>query len=235
MSFPQVRGTKLINVNSMFHDRIHAGEVLAELIEPYVKEPNHFFIIPNGGVPVALPIIKKMVNSNLVPYYDLIPVKKIYIPFQSAGFGAITLDNEVLLNAPLVQRMNIHPKDIERLAETTIQEIERRKLSYKITKKGFDLRNKAAIIIDDGLPSGITMMAAIKSLRQFKPFKIIIAIPTASQLAIDNISPFVNEILCPNIRNTSFFSTAHCYDNYPKLNIDETKNYLEKFPILQHS
>ena len=173
----------------MYRDRIHAGEILADILLPLLKRNPYIFVIPNGGVPVAIPILKKLQKNNVPFEWALLVVKKIYIPNTTAGFGAITTDREILLNGPLVTRMEMHPDEIQRLAAKTLQELERREAEYGIEKRDYDLEGKQTVIIDEGLPSGITMMAAIKSLQHFHPSELIVAIPTASQTAIIQIEP----------------------------------------------
>ena len=180
----------------LFHDRRHAGEILADALTPYVMQYPHLFIIPNGGVPVALPIVQKLYRESGRVQYDLLPVKKIHIPHRPVGFGAVTLTGEILLNAPLVTRMKLSPFDIQELASLTLDEINHRKQEYGIKDKNFNLKGRITIIIDEGLPSGITMIAAITSLQKFKPSRLIIAVPTASKIAIDRISSHIGEIIC---------------------------------------
>jgi putative phosphoribosyl transferase len=215
----------------MFRDRIHAGEILADLLRPYIKRDPYFFVIPNGGVPVAIPIIKLFYELNSKVDFQLLPVKKIHLPQRSSGFGAITIDGEVLLNGPLITRMKLPPAEIQSLTESTLKEINQRKLDYAIEPLSDDLTKKVVVIVDEGLPTGITMMAAIKSLQKFHPFELIVAVPTASQLAIDRISPYVNTIICPNIRRTFFFSTAHSYRSYQEVGVEEVKLLLKSIPL----
>jgi putative phosphoribosyl transferase len=212
----------------MYRDRTHAGEVLAAILFPILKRNPYIFVIPNGGVPVAVPILKKLQKNNLLFEYAMLIVKKIYIPNTTAGFGAITIDREILLNGLLVTRMEMHPNEIQRLTAKTLREVERREAEYGIEKQEYNLEGRQTVIIDEGLPSGITMMAAIRSLQKFHPSELIVAIPTASQMAITQIEPEVSQIICPNVRKSFFFSTAQAYAHYSRVNIEMVKKLLKE-------
>jgi predicted phosphoribosyltransferase len=186
------------------------------------------FTIPNGGVPIAIPVLRAFHEAQVNFEFHLLPVKKILIPQQTAGFGAITLDGQILLNGPLTARMQMHPDEIRHLARKTMQQIQRRRHAYSIEQQTFQLTERIVLLLDDGLPSGITMLAAIQSLQKYNPLKIVVAVPTASQIAVDRIQPYVHEFICPNIRSTAFFSTEHAYETYSELDIERTKFFLEQ-------
>ena len=92
--------------------------------------------------------------------------RKIPIPFNTeAGYGAVTEDGVIVLNEPLVRDLRLTRSDIELQAEEIKAEIRRRTAVYRAVLKPSSVKGKIAIVIDDGLASGYTMMAAIKSLR----------------------------------------------------------------------
>ncbi len=205
-----------------YETRFKAGEILAELIreqdlkllELITKVPDQFFCfcIPNGGVPVAEGFCSKLNIS-----YDMLIVRKIKIPFNTeAGFGSITTDGTVLMNEPLLKHLNLTAKEIEDSIETTKQEIKERQRFYK--KESFleeiyekCIQDKQIFMIDDGLASGFTMLAAIRMVKKYSPKKVYLAIPTAPLRTVKRIEKEVDEIFCPNIRNVARFAVADAY------------------------
>ena len=215
----------MIMVFEIYETRVTAGEILAELInkedkELYnhiIKSPKTFFCysIPNGGVPVSEGFCSKL-NIN----YDMLIVRKIKIPWNTeAGFGSITTDGTILINEPLLSRLNLSDQDFQKSINVTKNEIrERLKLYDKETHLEENYKTKIQdnhiFIMDDGLASGFTMLAAIKMIKKYNPKKLFIAIPTAPLRTIQEIEPKVEKIYCPNIRDVWRFAVADAYKNW---------------------
>ncbi len=217
----------------VFRDRNHAGIILADLLESQDLSNTEILAIPNGGVPVALPIYNKIQKKSPATTFNLLIVRKIPIPFNTeAGFGAITLDGTVILNEPLVQRIGLTEVQIQNQVTKVMAQMKQRLKEYGISSAKLDLKNKNVIIVDDGLASGFTMIAAIKSIHKFKPQKIIIAVPTAPQSSVDRVSPLVDEIVCPNVQNTLYFAVANAYKNWYDLEIAEVRGLLQKANLI---
>ncbi|MGV9172403.1 MAG: phosphoribosyltransferase [Promethearchaeia archaeon] len=190
------------------------------------------FAIPNGGVPVAEGFCNK-----LDLHYDLLIVRKIKIPWNpEAGFGSITTDGTILINKPLFNQLNLSEEGKARAIETTKQEI-RERLDFYNKKKGYienlgsKIRKKTIILIDDGLASGFTMMAAIKMIKKYDPQQILINVPTAPQRTVKKINPKVDEIYCPNVKNVFRFAVANAYKNWYDLSAAEV---LEVLNVSEH-
>jgi predicted phosphoribosyltransferase len=205
-----------------YESRIKAGEILAEFIlgqNPEFKkilenrtEKIFLFTIPNGGVPVAEGFCK-VLNIN----YDILIVRKIKIPYNTeAGFGSVTTDGTVLINEALLSRLRLSESSIQKSIEVTKKEIrERIEYYHKTTdlELAYDsiIKNNYIFIMDDGLASGFTMLAAIKMIKKYKPKQLNIAIPTAPLHTVNRIQDNVDEVYCPNIRKTSWFAVADAY------------------------
>ena len=216
-------------MNDVFRDRKEAGEKLAELLEPYAMELLSIIAIPNGGAPVAFPIFKKFRKKNPNIKFELLVVRKIPIPYNTeAGFGAITSDGTIILNPPLVARLGLTDEQINQLAAKVLEQIQQRLQKYGIQTQEFELKDKVVILVDDGLASGYTMIAAIKSVKKFNPQKIIVAVPTAPKSSVDRVSPLVDKLICPNVRDTFFFAVADAYQNWYDLNIAEVRSILDQ-------
>jgi putative phosphoribosyl transferase len=215
---------ELRNKNYVFRDRTHAGELLARKLGPYVEPASMVLAIPSGGVPVG-----KVIAKELGIPLDLIIVRKLPIPYNTeAGFGSISWDGEVMLNKRLVKQLQLSSEEISRAIEDVNHELERRMERFRGKRPFPELKGMTVIIVDDGLASGYTMLAAISSIKKRSSARIIVAIPTASKNAIELVSPYVDEIFCLNTRETTVFAVADAYQEWHDLTEQEVLEFLKK-------
>jgi putative phosphoribosyl transferase len=210
--------------NHVFKDRVEAGRVLAEMLEPEYESARDAVVlsIPSGGVPVGLQVMR-----NLHLRFDLIIARKIPIPHNpEAGYGAVTLEGGVFLNEELVSRLGLKPSEIEKQISRLKKELEERQALFRGKKPFPDLSGKTAILVDDGLASGYTMMASVYSVKNMGAKEIVIAVPTAPTETIKKIDPMVDEIYCPNVRDRIFFAVADAYEHWYDLSRTEVLDLL---------
>ena len=208
----------------IFMDRLHAGRLLAEKLREYAgRKDVLLFAVPSGGVPVGYAIAKELGITM-----DLIVVRKVQIPWNTeAGFGALTWHGETILNESLVQHLGLTEKMIEQSVARTRRMIQERLRRFRGDKPMPAFRGKVVILVDDGLASGFTMLAASNSTKKKKPEKIVIAVPTASIGAIELLRPEVDEIVCLNIRTGPIFAVADAYKSWHDLTDEEVSDILE--------
>jgi putative phosphoribosyl transferase len=205
-----------------YRDRKHAGLVLADYIKAYAGANAAILAVPNGGVAVAVPMAKKLGIS-----VNLIIVRKIPIPGSTeAGFGSVASDGTVFLNRPLVWRLHLSQEDIDTGVQRVLVEIRRRMEQYGVKGNYEAVQNCTVILVDDGLASGVTMEAAVHTIKQYKPAEILVAVPTASSQAVERISPLVTRIVCPNIKHVPYFAVAEAYENWYDLTSDDVVSLL---------
>lgn len=217
--------TALRNKIHVFKDRTQAGKLLAKALEKYNNKDAIILAIPSGGVPVGYVAAE---NLNLAAF-DVIIVRKIQIPWNpEAGFGAISLDGTIVLNKPLVDVLGLNQEMIDKCASETMKEIQRRIQKFRDDRPFPDLNNKIVILVDDGLASGFTMIAAINSVRKQKPKKVVVAVPTAPLSTIKRLFPYVDELICLNVRDFRTFAVADAYFKWYDLDDEEVLEYLRK-------
>jgi predicted phosphoribosyltransferase len=140
------------------------------------------------------------------------PVRKIHIPWnREAGFGAISWDGTILFNESILDLLGLKREEIERCIFEEKEEIEKRLKMFRGDKPFPDIQGKTAIVVDDGIASGFTMLVAISSLKKKEPKRIIVAVPTASMSAIQMIRNEADKIFCLNIREGRTFAVADAY------------------------
>lgn len=209
----------------VFKDRSEAGVLLARKLLGYKGTDGIIFGIPSGGVPVAAEIAK-----TLVLPLDLIIVRKVQIPYNTeAGFGAIGPDGRVFLNKDLLSMLNLPEEEVERQIQKTRDMIKMRNEIFRKGREFPSLKNKVAIIVDDGLASGYTMLSALDFVKRNGPQKVVVAVPTGLKQTVGFILPQADELVCLNVRSGSTFAVADAYENWYDLEDDEVISVLNYF------
>lgn len=213
----------------LFNDRVHAGELLSEKLEEYRERSDAvLFAIPSGGVPVTFKVSKKL----KLPW-DLAVTRKIHIPWnREAGFGAVSWDGVILFNEPLVASLGLSDEAVYRCVAEEKEVILKRLKMFRGDKPFPVLYDKSAILIDDGLASGFSMLVTVKSIKQRKAREIVVAVPTAPVSAVERIQPYVDKIICLNIRSGPFFAVADAYKVWYDLTDEEVITILKQAKLL---
>ncbi|RLG05990.1 MAG: phosphoribosyltransferase [Thaumarchaeota archaeon] len=209
----------------VFKDRFHAGELLAEMLKRNLSLGDAILLaIPAGGIPVGYEI-----SCRLNIPMDVVIVRKLQIPWDpEAGFGAVSSDGEIVLNERLVKQLGLSEEIIEEVVRKTLGIIRDRSKKFRMVKPVLDIGDKTVILVDDGLASGYTMLAAIRSIKKKNPKRIIAAVPTASAAAVKLVSRKVDKILCLNVRSGPFFAVADAYREWRDLTDEEVIEILRK-------
>lgn len=180
--------------------------------------------IPRGGVPVGFGVAKAL----QLPL-DVVVPRKLPIPEEpEAGFGAVTADGTVVLNEKLVAMLNLPAKTIDAIVREVTREVKRREDVYRQSGPGVNLSGRAVLLVDDGLASGYTMLAAIKSVRREGPSKVVVAVPCAPSRSIELMAPHVNEAYCLVKSEEPIFAVASFYEDFSDLTDDEVLDYLKR-------
>jgi putative phosphoribosyl transferase len=210
-----------------FIDRTDAGRRLAQELMSYRDKDAVVFAIPRGGVPVAIEVA-----DSLKAPLDIVIVRKIPIPSQpESGFGAVTEDGTLILNEPLLKRLNLNQIQIDKQVGQVRMEIIRRSMVYRRKLQPSPVKGRTAIIVDDGLSSGYTMLAAIQSLRKRKAAEVLVAVPVASEAAYNLVESVVNDIFCLEIVRADGFMLAGFYQNWSVMNDEQVNQFLETWRV----
>ena len=160
-----IEDRRLHNRVGVYRDRDDAGEYLAGALEQFRGTDAFVLAIPSGGVPVGL-----VVSSRLGLPFDLLIIRKIPVPGNTeSGFGAVSLEGDMVLNDPMVRMLRLSPSEIEELAEPVHEELRARNSIFREDRPWPDVRGRTVIIVDDGLASGYTMMTAVENGAKKRP------------------------------------------------------------------
>src|SRR5437868_13444940 len=165
---------------TLYRDRLEAGRILATMLTTYANRNDVLVLaLPRGGVVVAFEVAKAL----HVPL-DVFLVRKLGVPgHEELAMGAIATNGVCVLNDRVVQSLHIPRNVIEPVIAKERKELERREHLYRDGRPAPDVRDRPVILVDDGLATGSTMLAAIVAVRQLEPAKIVVAVPVAAPQA----------------------------------------------------
>jgi putative phosphoribosyl transferase len=186
-------GTALQPAGDRFHDRREAGAWLARHLEDFAGKDALVLGIPRGGVVVAAQVAR-----HLRAELDVIVARKLGAPGQSElAIGAVTANGGRFLNERLIHELGVSPAFLH---EITLQEKEvarRRQERLRGSRPPPLITNRIVIIVDDGLATGATMRAAVRSIRPEQPAKLVVAVPVGARETCRALRSEVDELVCP--------------------------------------
>ena len=210
---------------AVFLDRDHGGEILAKMLKDHTGGDAIVMAIPAGGVPVA----KVMAERLNLPLY-LAVVSKITLPWNTeAGYGAVAFDGTVRLNDNLVARFGLTKEQIQEGIDKTSQKVANRVKALRGAGTWPGLSGRQAILVDDGLASGFTMLVAIEAVKKTGIGSINVAVPTGHESSIVRIASEVDTLYCANIRGGFSFAVADAYVEWSDVREGEVASLLADF------
>ena len=196
-----------------FSDRADAGRRLAEYIAPRPNPDALVFGLPRGGLPVGRPLASAL-ECELHPAL----VRKLPIPSDpEMGFGAVTIDGTLRLNEPVIQAFRITPAEVTRVAEEVRAEIERRATVYPGGWPLPPIEGKTVWLVDDGLATGLTMLAGAQMLRARGPRRLAVAIPCSPTDSLARVASLADEVWCLYVQYARPFAVASYYRDFHDL------------------
>lgn len=178
----------------LFADRVEAGLLLAERLATMNLADPLVLALPRGGVPVGAEIAKRLAAP-----LDVVFVRKLGAPDEpELAIGAIAdgPSPEIVLNAGLVQVLGLSEEYVTAQAARELAAIEQRRREYEGLRSSVDPANRAVIVVDDGVATGMTMQAALRSVRRQHPSRLIAAAPVASREAAAMLKREADDVVC---------------------------------------
>jgi predicted phosphoribosyltransferase len=206
----------------VFRDRTEAGRVLAERLAAYANRPDVVVLaLPRGGVPVAYEVARAL-HAPL----DVFIVRKLGLPgHEELAMGAVASGGLMVLNDQVVRALRIPNSVIESVAAWEQEELARRERLYRGDRPPPDVRGKTVILVDDGLATGSTMLAAVKALRQQQPARIVVAVPIASPDTCELLRTEVDDVVCAATPEP-FYAVGLWYRDFSQTTDDEVRELL---------
>jgi putative phosphoribosyl transferase len=208
-----------------FSDRRDAGRQLANRLLHCKQENPVVLALPRGGVPVGFEIA-----GALAAPLDLVLVRKIGAPFhQELAVGAVADGEDPLLvtDAGIVADMSISADYLERARLSALGEIERRRHTYVGDCPPVEVAGRTVIVVDDGIATGATMLAAVRATRRRKTGRIVLAVPVAAKRALSQLCLEVDETVCLGSPE-NFVAVGNFYRRFPQLRDEEVLSLLDQ-------
>lgn len=208
-------------MRTTFRDRTEAGQLLAERLRDYERHPDAIVLaLPRGGVPVGFEIAHRLGLP-----LDVFVVRKLGVPGQpELAMGAIASGGIRVLNEDVLRAMPHAAASVAAITNEETREIERREHDYRQDRPAPELSGRVLILVDDGLATGATMLAAIAALRQKDPAKIVVAVPVCPPETLAEVERVADETLVLFAPDW-FRGVGQFYENFTQLG-DETVRLL---------
>jgi putative phosphoribosyl transferase len=160
-----------------YQDRRQAGQVLGDALQVYRGKPNLLVLaLPRGGVPVAWEVA-----AALQAPLDVFVVRKLGAPnWPELAVGALASGGGVVLNEEVVRGLRIGDEQLQQIIDKETEELVRRERAYRGDRVPLEPEGKTVILVDDGVATGASMIAAVKAIRAANPAAIVVAVPVAT-------------------------------------------------------
>ena len=185
--------------NMVFHDRVDAGKKLADKLSQYRSKDVVVLAIPRGGVVVGFEVA-----SDLGAPLSVIIPRKIGAPGNpELAIGAVTEEGDTYIDSIIVKSLGVTQSYIDEVKQLEVEEIKRRMKTYLGDRQRPELKGKTVILVDDGIATGATMKAAIRTLRRHGPAEVIVAVPVAPPETVERLKELADSVVC--LETPSFF------------------------------
>lgn len=211
----------------MFKDRTEAGKRLAQKVKEELSTQllaeGIVLSIPRGGVAIGGEISQSL-NLPL----DCLITKKIPCPEnEELAIGAVAEGGVVIWEEELCQRLGVSPSYKQEIVKKKVLELEKKQQDFKCGRPPLQLKDKVAIITDDGVATGSTIKAAIAVVANFDPKEIIVAVPVIAQDSLEEIKKLADRVIYLEAPEM-FFSVGQFYENFEQLSDEQVVNILKK-------
>lgn len=205
-----------------FRDRDEAGALLAAKLMAYANKPDVIVLaLPRGGVPVGAQVAKKL----KVPF-DVFVVRKLGLPgHPELAMGAIASGGVRVFNGDVVNALRIPDEVINAVTAEEYQELKRREQSYRDDLPQPEVEGKTVIIVDDGIATGSTMVAAISALRQLNAGRVVVATPTVARSTHDYLRQNADDVVAVIVPE-EFYGVGQWYEDFSQTSDEEVHRLL---------
>jgi predicted phosphoribosyltransferase len=206
----------------MFKDRLQAAQLLAERLLRYRGQSPLILAIPRGAVPMGV-VLAQQLGGEL----DVVLVHKLCAPFQpELAIGAIDESGYASL-APHAASVGATPSWITAEKNRQLKVLQERRRHYRPLHVPATMARRVVIVVDDGLATGATMIAALTAIRRNQPARLVCATPVASAEALELVKPLVDETVCLSVPPL-FQAVGQFYEDFPQVSDDEVAQCLQQ-------
>jgi putative phosphoribosyl transferase len=204
----------------IYQDRHEAGRVLAEQLVSYRDRPDVLVLgLARGGVPIAWEVA-----SHLHAPLDVFVVRKLGVPqWQELAMGAVASGGGLVINDGLVDRLGIDQDTILEAIRRETAEIERREQAYRGGRPARDLSGRTVILVDDGIATGATMLAAVRAVRAAR--RVVVAVPVGPPTLSSQLRDEADDVVCASTP-PQFDAVGQAFVDFHQVSDDEVRRLL---------
>ena len=212
---------------ALFHDRAHAGRSLAAALNDYSGRQDLIVLaLPRGGVPVA----REVADALRAPL-DVLVVRKLGVPgHEELAMGAVASGGAMFLNHDIVDRLGIRENILEAVVARELEELARRERAYRGEKAPLDLGDKTVLLVDDGIATGATVLAAIQAGRDAGARRVVVAAPVGAPDSVARLRGAADDVVCPHAP-PAFGSVGEWYESFGQTTDAEVRSLLREQPL----
>ncbi|CAM4409879.1 Putative phosphoribosyl transferasec/MT0597 [Mycobacterium basiliense] len=205
-----------------FRDRYDAGRALAERLVSYRGTPGLLVLgLPRGGIPVGWEVA-----SALHAELDVFLVRKLGVPqLPELAMGALASGGGVVMNTNVVSSLRITPEQLRAVVAAERAELNRRERAYREGRQVADPFGRVVILVDDGIATGASMLAAVRAVRTTKPRSVVVAVPVGPAAACGELARDVDDFVCV-ITPDVFDAVGQVYGDFHQVSDDEVRRLL---------
>ena len=209
-------------MTTQFKDRAEAGRALATRLTSFANRPDVLVLaLPRGGVPVAAEIA-----TALHVRLDVFVVRKLGLPEHSElAMGAIAAGGVRVINRDVVDALRIPEIVIDAVAAQEQEELARRQRAYRDDLPSPNVKGKTVILVDDGIATGSTMIAAVAALRQLNAGRIVVAAPVIARSTFYQIHNQADEVAAV-IAPEEFYGVGQWYEDFSQTTDEQVRQLL---------
>lgn len=203
-----------------FNDRIDAARQLAEALRHYAGRRPLILAIPRGAVPMGDEIARAL-GGDL----DVVLVRKLRAPFNPEfAVGSIDESGWAYVSGDAAAA-GADAAYLEREKPAQLEVLKRRREQYTPWRARLDPAGRIVIVVDDGLATGATMIAALHSARLHKPERLVCAVPVAARASLERVAPLADEVVCLYAPD-DFDAVGRFYREFEQVGDDEVARIL---------
>lgn len=204
----------------MYEDREDAAQTLARELAEYRGQNPLVLAIPRGAVPMAAHIAQALEGD-----LDVVLVHKLGAPGNPEfAVGAVSEDGSIDI-AHHARQLGIEQKYLQREAAEQLEVLRRRRQQYTPVRKAMDPRDRIVIVVDDGIATGSTMLAALKALRAQNPRKLVAAVGVAPPEALERMRAVADDVVCP-LKPEMFRAVGEFFRRFGQVDDEEVVSIL---------
>jgi putative phosphoribosyl transferase len=209
-----------------FRDRRHAGRVLARELAAYRGREGVLVLgLARGGVPVAWEVARAL-SAQL----DVFLVRKLGVPqWSELAMGALASGGGMVINDSVLASLNISDDQVRAVVKREAAELARREHAYRGDRPPPDPAGKTVIVVDDGIATGASMLAAVRALGTRNPHAIVVAVPVGAASVCELLAQEADDVICATTPS-KFEAVGQVFVDFHQVSDDEVRELLAAPP-----